>query len=778
MNRVSVAFLTFLLLVACLSVTAYARSPRDRALNYTAPKDGPTERVYFYSRTRDEGKLLEVHRKLVDLGAHHVNCFLPTVVVCELPVGESAHALASDPDINVLYDSDVGDEDSDQSIIGPAWVKRCYATAEEHWNEPLSHAPRPDFDGLDPVSGTILPVPEETVRRSRTQFGSFADYADSRNIQQNSEIMLGTILVNLIFPESFPKPGFRENWSDASLLDATSQVTLCLRYFQYEYKKANMHFIIRSDVVSTGVEPIDEPFRATYWIEEIMDRLEYIDDGSEDRHLTAVHEFNNDRRTEIGTEWVFTAFIVDAERDIDHGFEDSKKAGWGFLGGPYIVLPYPPGDTSLFQVFKYYYGGIFWAVPEEVGPLASCQTYSGYLNKQNKNKTVKYDPIMNIKQGCKGMFPVMCPMNYTDLVAAGYGGPPCEYTAGMIGLSTKPRSSVPEALDEPPAVYFENAAAETVFASHMTIKLRVVSEGVPNVNPYQDPESRVRYRVPIKSVDRAYEGGFTQRITPIDGECDELEEEFEIELNTLPSGPSEFSVITRNNANSRSDMQTKHIFHIGLTYLHFSYKNRNDGNLIQFNLLGETFDACLDVHRVDLDGDQADSIICSDLEPMYTVGEFTLFDYFDGTVIPGRRYRYYVEGTLTTPYRDQDTTVTVRTHDVETRTMIPVPGGAIMSSASPNPFATSTLISVIVPMTYVDPEAELKKQMLSDVNIRIYDVLGRLVRNLYKDQVFGQVVTLPWDGRNDSNEQVPAGVYFIKVNAAGLEGVTKAVVVR
>ena len=101
MNRVSVTFLTFLLLVACLSVPAYARSPRVRALNYTAPKDGPTERVYFYSRTRDEGKLLEVHRKLVDLGAHHVNCFLPTVVVCELPAGESAHALASDPDITV-----------------------------------------------------------------------------------------------------------------------------------------------------------------------------------------------------------------------------------------------------------------------------------------------------------------------------------------------------------------------------------------------------------------------------------------------------------------------------------------------------------------------------------------------------------------------------------------------------------------------------------------------------------------------------------------------------
>ena len=215
-----------------------------------------------------------------------------------------------------------------------------------------------------------------------------------------------------------------------------------------------------------------------------------------------------------------------------------------------------------------------------------------------------------------------------------------------------------------------------------------------------------------------------------------------------------------------------------MTYLHFGYENRNDGNLIKFDLLGEMFNARLDVHRVDLDGDQVDSIICSGLEPRHTVGEFTLFDYSDDDVIPGRRYRYYVEGTLTTQYRDQDTTVTVRTYDVETRTMIPVPSGAIVSSASPNPFATSTLISVIVPATYEDPEAELKKPIRSDVNIRIYDVLGRLVRNLYKDQVMGDVVTLPWDGRNDKNESVPAGVYFLKVNAAGLEGTTKAVLVR
>jgi hypothetical protein len=39
-------------------------------------------------------------------------------------------------------------------------------------------------------------------------------------------------------------------------------------------------------------------------------------------------------------------------------------------------------------------------------------------------------------------------------------------------------------------------------------------------------------------------------------------------------------------------------------------------------------------------------------------------------------------------------------------------------------------------------------------------------------------LTLIWDGTNENLEKVPAGVYFVKAFAGGVEGATKVVVVR
>ncbi|RLC12287.1 MAG: hypothetical protein DRI24_17605, partial [Deltaproteobacteria bacterium] len=157
---------------------------------------------------------------------------------------------------------------------------------------------------------------------------------------------------------------------------------------------------------------------------------------------------------------------------------------------------------------------------------------------------------------------------------------------------------------------------------------------------------------------------------------------------------------------------------------------------------------------------------------------FTLFEYFDGDAVPGDLYRYYVAGTLTATYRDQDTTLTVLTGEVETRAMIPVESGAMVSSASPNPFNESTLLSIIVPMSFTNPDADLPIPTESDVNVWVYDVMGRQVARLYSGRVIGQVLTLRWDGTNFNNEAVPAGVYFIRARAAGVEGTTKIVRIR
>jgi flagellar hook assembly protein FlgD len=88
------------------------------------------------------------------------------------------------------------------------------------------------------------------------------------------------------------------------------------------------------------------------------------------------------------------------------------------------------------------------------------------------------------------------------------------------------------------------------------------------------------------------------------------------------------------------------------------------------------------------------------------------------------------------------------------------------------------LISVIVPTSYENPDAELPIPKESDVNVWVYDVAGRQVKRLYSEQIVGQVLTLRWDGTNTNNEAVPAGVYFVKARAAGIEGTTKVVRVR
>jgi hypothetical protein len=186
----------------------------------------------------------------------------------------------------------------------------------------------------------------------------------------------------------------------------------------------------------------------------------------------------------------------------------------------------------------------------------------------------------------------------------------------------------------------------------------------------------------------------------------------------------------------------------------------------------------MDVHRVDIEGDNEDRVIASGVEPYHSTGTFTLYQYLDDDVIPGIKYRYYVGGTFTTAYQGADTTVTTRTYDIETRSMIPIPEGSLVSGASPNPFRDRTMVSVIVPTTYDDPNAQFPRSIPTETDVSVYDVLGRRVKRLYSERVEGQVITLVWDGTNENREQVPAGVYFVKAFSGGAEGAAKVVVLR
>jgi len=83
----------------------------------------------------------------------------------------------------------------------------------------------------------------------------------------------------------------------------------------------------------------------------------------------------------------------------------------------------------------------------------------------------------------------------------------------------------------------------------------------------------------------------------------------------------------------------------------------------------------------------------------------------------------------------------------------------------PNPFNPSTTIAF-----------ELPKQ--SRVKVIIYDILGRMVKQLADETKQAGYVEYVWDGRNDHGSTVSSGLYFCRVSTENWHGVKKLVMAK
>lgn len=84
---------------------------------------------------------------------------------------------------------------------------------------------------------------------------------------------------------------------------------------------------------------------------------------------------------------------------------------------------------------------------------------------------------------------------------------------------------------------------------------------------------------------------------------------------------------------------------------------------------------------------------------------------------------------------------------------------------SPNPFAGGTVIRAFIP-----------EQGNEIPRVSVYDLSGSLVRVLSEGE--SGHLTLRWHGRDADGHCVPAGVYFIRIEASGLSTTRKAVLLR
>jgi murein DD-endopeptidase MepM/ murein hydrolase activator NlpD len=77
-----------------------------------------------------------------------------------------------------------------------------------------------------------------------------------------------------------------------------------------------------------------------------------------------------------------------------------------------------------------------------------------------------------------------------------------------------------------------------------------------------------------------------------------------------------------------------------------------------------------------------------------------------------------------------------------------------LAPINPNPFVGSARVSYVLPAR-------------GRVTVGIYDVRGRLVRNLLDQTVDSGPGSVEWNARDDHGAHVPSGIYFVKASAAG-----------
>lgn len=90
---------------------------------------------------------------------------------------------------------------------------------------------------------------------------------------------------------------------------------------------------------------------------------------------------------------------------------------------------------------------------------------------------------------------------------------------------------------------------------------------------------------------------------------------------------------------------------------------------------------------------------------------------------------------------------------------------SFLSRISPNPARASAVI-------------EFGNAVRQSVELSLYDVAGRRVRQLYAGDLHAGVFRTRWDLRSDAGTAVSAGVYFVRLSAGNVQLSERMVIVR
>jgi hypothetical protein len=706
-------------------------------------------------------------------GARGLHYFPGEVIFGYFPAGFGPGDL---PDLDVLFVRSADDPAID--ALGP--IER--GVVRSLFNRKKILEGRIPAD-VGPIDDKLIRVPPEIV--SKTKYtgplkGSPSELQEDRNIQQNSEFLLGSVLINIILPES--KMG-SENWTDDEIAGALSGVAVGITEYQQHALWTDLNFTYNYkdfERIPVSVEPIETPDAYDYWvwIPEIFSQLGY----TEEEALLQAHSFNNDMRSQFRTDWVYTVFIVDATSN--ECWEVRDYVAYSYLGGPYMVIPYPACrfgyDIGFAHVFIHEMSHGFWALDEYSSAMQTCGEKSGYLAYSNRN---------TVYMSCQEVVP--CIMNNATLSSP---LPVCYYTRGQVGLGAKDYywGVVPEIYNMPPAAEFVDESGfnlDTVFVLPYEAMIDVWNDAVPNLNPYQQEDKRIDYAAKIKvgyywvndrTVDMEVEeplGGWTSDNRIIQS------------FPGLEPGESRLYFEFENNVGLTAQIYKK-VVYVGIKYYFTELEPSDDEFDVSWSTGAKVFGAVFDVMKEDITAGGGESVIATVEVPEQSSSTRNFYRYCDRDIEPAHRYRYRVMARFDVSVGGRDTTFHVPTKDMYEISLIPH-GNDLVSYLLPNPTPSGTSITVDIPKSYYDPagaqengtlpasaQNPLLVEVLTPVDISVYNIKGQRIATVFNGKLYGKTKTFQWNGLDGYGQLVASGVYFMRVQAGDRVATKKVVIVR
>jgi hypothetical protein len=140
-----------------------------------------------------------------------------------------------------------------------------------------------------------------------------------------------------------------------------------------------------------------------------------------------------------------------------------------------------------------------------------------------------------------------------------------------------------------------------------------------------------------------------------------------------------------------------------------------------------------------------------------TARETNEYAFDDRQVEAGNLYSYWLADV---DYRGRRTL-----HGPATVTINALPKEYALAQNSPNPFNPSTRIAFALPVE-------------GKVELRVFNMLGQLVRVLVDEHLPAGTHSVAWDGRDESGTNVPGGVYLCVLRANDFRATRKMVLAR